>query len=54
LYLVKWKDYPIDEATWECNKLLNNAKDKIREFKYSNKETEYFPDIKIEDELLNT
>jgi len=35
LYLVKWKNYPIEEATWECNKLLANVKDKIREFKYS-------------------
>ena len=31
-YLVKWKDYPIHEATWEPADHLANAKDAIRTF----------------------
>lgn len=31
-YLVKWKDYPEDQATWEPSKALSNCRDAVREF----------------------
>ena len=32
-YLVKWKGYPLSEATWEPLENLSNALDLIREFR---------------------
>jgi len=31
-YLVKWKDYPIEEATWEPLRNLENSNEAIQEF----------------------
>ena len=31
-YLVAWKDYPVNEATWEPLSNLTNAEDAIQEF----------------------
>jgi hypothetical protein len=32
-YLVKWKDYPLHDATWEPEDNLQNAQEAIAEFK---------------------
>ena len=35
-YLVKWKNYPIEEASWEPEENLENAQDTILEFHKEN------------------
>ena len=31
-YLIKWKDYPIEEATWEPMENLQHAQESIQEY----------------------
>jgi hypothetical protein len=31
-YLVKWKGYPLHDATWEPVEYLKNAAEKVKEF----------------------
>jgi inorganic pyrophosphatase/exopolyphosphatase len=47
LYLVKWKHFPVSDATWESNKILLSAKDKIKQFKSTKKASENLTDIKL-------
>ena len=35
-YLVKWKNYPIEEASWEPKENLGNAQDAISDFHKNN------------------
>jgi len=32
-FLVRWKDYTVEEDTWESRKNLENAKELVEEFK---------------------
>ena len=32
-FLVKWKEYIVEEDTWENRKNLENAKELVKEFK---------------------
>ena len=35
-YLVKWKNYPIEESTWEPVENLENAKKEVQKFHCTN------------------
>ena len=39
-YKVKWKDYPLSEATWEPKENLKNAQQVVRTFESSLKKTQ--------------
>jgi hypothetical protein len=38
LYLVKWKDFPREQATWESVKLLKNVKHLVKHYHDKHKE----------------
>lgn len=38
-YQIKWKDYPLSEATWEPKENLTNAKEAVRIFEMTRKKT---------------
>lgn len=38
-YLMKWKGYEVDEATWETSVALKNAREAVREFETTKRPT---------------
>ena len=52
LYLVKWKNYPVSESTWEPETNLVGAQRILRDFKSRNKAFD-INDLKIENAFVN-